>query len=85
MGLGRVLRLWQQSKEQRVKVRILILTCGLIIAVAARHFVTTSSGLTYTRSNVTKYVSYNIVVFWLLIVVSGVLCLWHWTKRTRSN
>jgi uncharacterized membrane protein YidH (DUF202 family) len=77
MGLGRGLRRWQQSKGRRVNVRILILISGLLIATAARHFVTTSSGLTYTRFNATKYVSYNIVAFWLLIAVTVVLCLWH--------
>jgi hypothetical protein len=66
-----------------VKVRILILTCGLFIAAAVRHFVTFSSGLTYTRANATKYVSFNIVVFWLLIAATVVLCLLHGTTRTR--
>jgi hypothetical protein len=68
-----------------VKVRILILASGLLIAGAVRRFLTTSSGLTYTGANGTKYVSFNIVIFWLLIVVTVVLCLLHWTKRTRSN
>ena len=59
-----------------MKVRILILMSWPLIAVAARYFVTTSSGLTYTRPHATKYVSFNIVVFWLLIVVTVVLCMW---------
>ena len=60
-----------------MKARILILIGGLLMATAARNFITISSGLTYTRANVTKYVSFNIVVFWLLIIVTVVLCLLH--------
>jgi hypothetical protein len=64
-----------------VKFRILILVIGFLVAAAARRFVTTSSGLTYTGPQATKYVSYNVVLFWLVIVVTVVLCLLP-SKRT---
>jgi hypothetical protein len=64
-----------------VKFRILILVIGLLVAAAARRFVSTSSGLTYTALQATKYVSYNVVLFWLVIVVTVVLCLLP-SKRT---
>jgi hypothetical protein len=55
--------------------RIWILVIGFLAALAALQFITPSSGLTYTRADGTRYVSYNAVVFWLLIVVTIVVCL----------
>ncbi len=55
--------------------RILILAIGCLAALAARRFVTRSSGLTYTRVDGTRYVSFNIVAFWLLIAVTMIVSL----------
>jgi hypothetical protein len=58
-----------------VGARIAILAIGFLSALMVRRFLTHSSGLTYTRANGTRYVAFNIVVFWLVIVATVALCL----------
>jgi hypothetical protein len=57
-----------------VSARILVLTAGPLVALAARWFVTRQSGLTYTGANPTKYISFNIVLFFFL-VLTVVVCV----------
>jgi hypothetical protein len=47
-----------------VNARIAVLTVGTSAALAARRFATRQSGLTYTGADRTKYISFNIVLFW---------------------
>jgi hypothetical protein len=66
-----------------VRVAMGIPAAGLIVAFLARRFVTTSSGLTFTRSSGTVYVPFNVVVFWLSIAVAIILCVvsWGWQRK----
>jgi hypothetical protein len=58
-------------------VTIGIFAAGLLVAFVARRFVTSSSGLTYTLPSATRYVSFNVIAFWLSIgiaVILGLIC-----------
>jgi hypothetical protein len=64
-----------------MKVRILILTIGLLTGAGAQRFVTGASGLTYTMPSGTRYVPYNVVAFWLLVAITAILCLIPWGRQ----
>jgi hypothetical protein len=78
MGLVRVRLRWIRSSEEAEMRRmrtIWIAAVGCVAAIAARQFMTSQSGLTYTGSQVTRYVPCNIVAFWLLLGVPALSCL----------
>jgi hypothetical protein len=58
-----------------VNARIAALAAGTLAALAARWFATRQSGLTYTRANRTKYISFNIVLFYLFLGLTIVVCV----------
>lgn len=64
---------------------IAIIVAGLIGAFVMRRFVTYSSGLTYTTSNVTRYIPYNVVGFWLSIAVTAILCFIYWGMQMKTR
>jgi hypothetical protein len=64
-----------------MRVTIEILATGLLVAFAARRFVTSSSGLTYTLPSATRYVSFNVIAFWLSIGIAVLLCLIYWGRQ----
>jgi len=64
-----------EEAEMRRMRTIWIAALGCAAAMAARHFMTSQSGLTYTGSQVTRYVPCNIVAFWLLLGVTASSCL----------
>jgi hypothetical protein len=76
MGLDRERRRLLRSRYV-MKIRVLLLAAGLLAAVLARRFVTISSGLTYTLPSATRYIPFNIVIFWLLIIATVVVCISH--------
>jgi hypothetical protein len=63
-----------------MKATVGIITIGLLVAFVARRFVTGHSGLTYTSPSETRYVPYNVIVFWMLIATTIVLCILRWLR-----
>jgi len=64
-----------------MKVTVGIIAIGLIVAFAARQLLPGSSGLTWTSPSATRYVSLNIVVFWLSIAITILLCFAYMKMR----
>jgi hypothetical protein len=63
-----------------MRVTIGIIAIGLLAAFLARRFLTGSSGFTYTLPSATRYISYNVIVFWVLIAITIVLCILRWVR-----
>jgi hypothetical protein len=62
---------------------ISILVLGLAVAAAAKRLVTNQSGLTFTLPRATYYMPFNILLFWLLLTITIVLCLLHVSGRMK--
>jgi hypothetical protein len=64
-----------------MRVTIGIIATGLLVAFVARRFIISFSGLTLTLPNETRYVSYNVIVFWMLIAITILLSILRWGRE----
>ena len=60
-----------------MNARIAVLVIGALAALGVRLFGSRRSGLTCTGKNETRYIPFNIVLFWLCIVATLVVCAWR--------
>ncbi len=68
-----------------MKTTLSILVIGFLVALAARRWVTGWSGLTYTHPNATRYIPFNVVRFWLVIVTTMMLGLFYGIRWIRMK
>jgi hypothetical protein len=68
-----------------MKVTTGIIAIGLVVAFAARQLLPGSFGITWTSTSATRYVSLNIVVFWLSVAITILLCFAYWVRQMKMR